>query len=136
MTLALILAPGFASAQTAQKPEAAKGSQKYQIAEQWCCGVSNKGEAMFILLRLSRAIDWVNKQIAVIANWLVLLACLISAGRSRWVAARVDRADEAGDSDAWLAVQRGSHGHGLRAEGVHPGSGRHEQRREPLLVRW
>ena len=37
---------------------------------------------MAILLRLSRAIDWVNAQFAVLANWLVLLACLISAGNA------------------------------------------------------
>ncbi len=37
---------------------------------------------MSVLLRLSRAIDWVNAQFGVIANWLVLLACLISAGNA------------------------------------------------------
>jgi TRAP-type mannitol/chloroaromatic compound transport system permease small subunit len=37
---------------------------------------------MSVLLGLSRAIDWVNAQFGVIANWLVLLACLISAGNA------------------------------------------------------
>jgi TRAP-type mannitol/chloroaromatic compound transport system permease small subunit len=34
------------------------------------------------LLALCRAIDWVSTQLAVIANWLVLLACLVSAGNA------------------------------------------------------
>ncbi len=34
------------------------------------------------LLRLSRAIDSVNDRFGKIANWLVLLACLISAGNA------------------------------------------------------
>jgi TRAP-type mannitol/chloroaromatic compound transport system permease small subunit len=41
-----------------------------------------KGRGMSVLLGLSRAIDWVNAQFGVIANWLVLLACLISAGNA------------------------------------------------------
>ncbi len=42
------------------------------------------------LLRLSSAIDWVNDKFGVIANWLVLLACLISAGNagSRYIIQR------------------------------------------------
>jgi TRAP-type mannitol/chloroaromatic compound transport system permease small subunit len=54
---------------------------------------------MFILLRLSSAIDWVNERIAVIANWLVLLACLISAGNagSRYLFSE--------SSNAWLEIQ-------------------------------
>ena len=42
---------------------------------------------------------------------------------------------KAGDPDAGLAVQRRPHGHGLRAQGVHPGRGRHEQRRAFQRVR-
>ena len=34
------------------------------------------------LLRLSRAIDSLNDRFGKIANWLVLLACLISAGNA------------------------------------------------------
>ena len=54
---------------------------------------------MSVLLRLSRAIDWLNEQIAVIANWLVLLACLISAGNafSRYLFSI--------SSNGWLEIQ-------------------------------
>src|SRR5215475_6758638 len=54
---------------------------------------------MSILLRLSRAIDWVNGQFAVLANWLVLLACLISAGNagSRYLFSE--------SSNGWLEIQ-------------------------------
>jgi len=34
------------------------------------------------LLKLSRAIDWLNDRFGVVANWLVLLACLVSAGNA------------------------------------------------------
>ena len=34
------------------------------------------------LLVLSRGIDWISTQLGVIANWLVLLACLVSAGNA------------------------------------------------------
>ena len=54
---------------------------------------------MSVLLGFSRAIDWLNEQIAVIANWLVLLACLISAGNaaSRYLFSE--------SSNAWLEIQ-------------------------------
>jgi TRAP-type mannitol/chloroaromatic compound transport system permease small subunit len=54
---------------------------------------------MSVLLALSRAIDWLNAQIAVIANWLVLLACLISAGNagSRYLFSI--------SSNGWLEIQ-------------------------------
>src|SRR5262245_17891540 len=54
---------------------------------------------MPIFLRLSRAIDWVNGQFAVLANWLVLLACLISAGNaaSRYLFSE--------SSNGWLEIQ-------------------------------
>jgi TRAP-type mannitol/chloroaromatic compound transport system permease small subunit len=45
-------------------------------------GSGDEGRSMSVLLGLSRAIDWVNAQFGVIANWLVLLACLISAGNA------------------------------------------------------
>jgi TRAP-type mannitol/chloroaromatic compound transport system permease small subunit len=44
--------------------------------------IRGEGNIMRVLLALSRAIDWVNAQFGVIANWLVLLACLISAGNA------------------------------------------------------
>jgi TRAP-type mannitol/chloroaromatic compound transport system permease small subunit len=51
------------------------------------------------LLRLSSAIDWLNEKIGIIANWLVLLACVISAGNaaSRYVFSE--------SSNGWLEVQ-------------------------------
>lgn len=51
------------------------------------------------LLQLSKAIDYVNAQFGVIANWLVLLACLISAGNaaSRYLFSE--------SSNGWLEVQ-------------------------------
>lgn len=54
---------------------------------------------MSVLLGLSRAIDWVNTQFGVIANWLVLLACLISAGNagSRYLFSV--------SSNGWLEIQ-------------------------------
>jgi TRAP-type mannitol/chloroaromatic compound transport system permease small subunit len=54
---------------------------------------------MSILLRFSKAIDWVNAQFAVVANWLVLLACLISAGNaaSRYLFSE--------SSNGWLEIQ-------------------------------
>jgi TRAP-type mannitol/chloroaromatic compound transport system permease small subunit len=52
-----------------------------------------------VLLGLSKAIDWLNARIAVIANLLVLLACLISAGNaaSRYLFSE--------SSNAWLEIQ-------------------------------
>src|SRR5215510_3578154 len=54
---------------------------------------------MSALVRLSRAIDWVNAQFGVVANWLVLLACLISAGNafSRYLFSV--------SSNGWLEIQ-------------------------------
>ena len=51
------------------------------------------------LLRLSRTIDYVNDQFGVIANWLVLSACLISAGNA------ASRYLFSASSNAWLEVQ-------------------------------
>ncbi|HWN50585.1 MAG TPA: hypothetical protein VNO18_12320, partial [Xanthobacteraceae bacterium] len=34
------------------------------------------------LLKFSRVVDEINAQFGVVANWLVLLACLISAGNA------------------------------------------------------
>jgi TRAP-type mannitol/chloroaromatic compound transport system permease small subunit len=51
------------------------------------------------LLKLSRAIDFVNDRFGEVANWLVLLACLISAGNA------MSRYAFALSSNAWLEVQ-------------------------------
>lgn len=37
---------------------------------------------MGVLLKLSRAIDRINEQFGVLANWFVLLSCLVSAGNA------------------------------------------------------
>ena len=51
------------------------------------------------LLAFSRAVDWVNEKFGVAANWLVLLACLISAGNaaSRYIFSE--------SSNGWLEIQ-------------------------------
>jgi len=52
-----------------------------------------------VLLRFSRAIDALNGKFGVIANWLVLIACLVSAGNafSRYLISA--------SSNAWLEIQ-------------------------------
>jgi TRAP-type mannitol/chloroaromatic compound transport system permease small subunit len=52
-----------------------------------------------VLLKLSRAIDYVNDRFGEIANWLVLFACLISAGNA------ASRYAFSASSNAWLEVQ-------------------------------
>ncbi|HEY1384165.1 MAG TPA: TRAP transporter small permease subunit [Dongiaceae bacterium] len=54
---------------------------------------------MQALLAVSRAIDWVNARLGVVACWLVLIACFISAGNaaSRYVLSA--------SSNAWLEIQ-------------------------------
>ena len=51
------------------------------------------------LLAISRGIDWFNTQLAVVANWMVLLAALISAGNaaSRYLFSE--------SSNGWLEIQ-------------------------------
>jgi len=51
------------------------------------------------LLGVSRAIDWFNEQFGVVANWMVLFACLISAGNamSRYLFSM--------SSNGWLEIQ-------------------------------
>jgi TRAP-type mannitol/chloroaromatic compound transport system permease small subunit len=51
------------------------------------------------LLKLSSGIDWLNEKFGVVANWLVLLACLISAGNA------ASRYAFAASSNAWLEIQ-------------------------------
>src|SRR5438105_173036 len=54
---------------------------------------------MAALLKLSRAIDYVNDRFGEVANWLVLFACLISAGNA------TSRYLFSASSNAWLEVQ-------------------------------
>ena len=54
---------------------------------------------MDALLKFSRAVDWVNAKFGVVANWLVLLSCLISAGNA------VSRYLFSESSNGWLEVQ-------------------------------
>jgi TRAP-type mannitol/chloroaromatic compound transport system permease small subunit len=51
------------------------------------------------LLKVSRAIDWLNDKLGWIANWLVLGACLISAGNA------MSRYAFDLSSNAWLEIQ-------------------------------
>jgi TRAP-type mannitol/chloroaromatic compound transport system permease small subunit len=51
------------------------------------------------LLAISRAIDWINDQFGIIANWCVLIACLISAGNA------ASRYMFSASSNAWLEIQ-------------------------------
>jgi TRAP-type mannitol/chloroaromatic compound transport system permease small subunit len=54
---------------------------------------------MHSLLAFSRGVDWLNAKFGVVADWLVLIACLISAGNatSRYLISL--------SSNAWLEVQ-------------------------------
>ena len=54
---------------------------------------------MQALLAVSRGIDWINARLGVVACWLVLIACLISAGNatSRYLFSE--------SSNAWLEIQ-------------------------------
>lgn len=54
---------------------------------------------MEFFLRLSQAIDWVNSRLAKVANLLVLLACLVSAGNASM------RYAFSMSSNAWLEIQ-------------------------------
>src|SRR4249920_1418033 len=54
---------------------------------------------MKVCLGLSRAIDAVNERLSVIADWLVLLSCLISAGNA------FSRYAFNISSNAWLEIQ-------------------------------
>jgi TRAP-type mannitol/chloroaromatic compound transport system permease small subunit len=51
------------------------------------------------LLKLSDAIDWLNEKFGVLANWLVLFACVISAGNA------VSRYLLHMSSNGWLEIQ-------------------------------
>jgi TRAP-type mannitol/chloroaromatic compound transport system permease small subunit len=61
--------------------------------------VRGKGAIVNALLRFSRAVDAVNERFGWIANWLVLLACLISAGNAS------SRYAFSMSSNAWLEIQ-------------------------------
>jgi TRAP-type mannitol/chloroaromatic compound transport system permease small subunit len=61
--------------------------------------VGRPGDQVRALLKLSEAIDWLNGKFGVVANWLVLLACLISAGNA------ASRYALNASSNAWLEIQ-------------------------------
>ena len=54
---------------------------------------------MGALLQLSAAIDWLNSRFATVANWMVLICCVISAGNagSRYLFSE--------SSNGWLEIQ-------------------------------
>lgn len=54
---------------------------------------------MNALLKFTRAVDFVNDKIGLIANWLVLLSCVISAGNA------LSRYSLNLSSNAWLEIQ-------------------------------
>ena len=54
---------------------------------------------MDVLLRLSQAIDWINSRLAKVANILILLSCLVSAGNASM------RYAFSMSSNAWLEIQ-------------------------------
>ena len=54
---------------------------------------------MGFLLKIAAAIDWVNDRLGWIANWMVLLACLISAANA------MSRYAFDLSSNAWLEIQ-------------------------------
>ncbi len=60
---------------------------------------ANKGEIVKSLLSFSRGVDTLNEKIGYVANWLVLLACLVSAGNA------FSRYGFSVSSNAWLEIQ-------------------------------
>ena len=54
---------------------------------------------MQTLIAISRGIDWINDRLGRLANWLVLLACLVSAGNAAL------RYSLSMGSNAWLEIQ-------------------------------
>jgi TRAP-type mannitol/chloroaromatic compound transport system permease small subunit len=63
------------------------------------CRIGQGDGNLRALLKLSSGIDWLNEKFGVVANWLVLLACVISAGNaaSRYLFSE--------SSNGWLEVQ-------------------------------
>ena len=61
--------------------------------------VPRETEQLETLLAFSRAIDRLNEKVAVFADWLVLLSCLISAGNA------FSRYSFSLSSNAWLEIQ-------------------------------
>jgi TRAP-type mannitol/chloroaromatic compound transport system permease small subunit len=57
------------------------------------------GGSVKVLLKFSAIVDAMNEKFGIIANWLVLLACLISAGNA------TSRYLFSASSNAWLEVQ-------------------------------
>jgi TRAP-type mannitol/chloroaromatic compound transport system permease small subunit len=69
-----------------------------EVAATWT-GLGRRKGHMGGLLALSRGIDWATEKLGIVANWLVLLTCLISAGNafSRYLFSI--------SSNAWLEIQ-------------------------------
>jgi len=91
--------PGGHELSRAQQPE--KPARRGVISGDQTVVVARHSEGWDVraLLKLSSGIDWLNEQFGVVANWLVLLACLISAGNaaSRYLFSE--------SSNGWLEVQ-------------------------------
>jgi TRAP-type mannitol/chloroaromatic compound transport system permease small subunit len=62
-------------------------------------GARLRGTFVKALLKFSAAVDWMNAQFGVIANWTILLSCLISAGNA------VSRYLISESSNGWLEIQ-------------------------------
>src|SRR5262245_42479101 len=75
------------------------GGDNRAIAQSPARGTMHGEPSVEVLLKLSRAIDHVNDRFGEIANWLVLFACLISAGNA------ASRYLFSASSNAWLEVQ-------------------------------
>jgi TRAP-type mannitol/chloroaromatic compound transport system permease small subunit len=54
---------------------------------------------MKLLLAFSRFVDWINERLGKVANWCVLISCLISAGNA------LSRYSLSISSNAWLEIQ-------------------------------
>jgi TRAP-type mannitol/chloroaromatic compound transport system permease small subunit len=69
------------------------------VVEEGALCAGHRGDGLRLLLRLSRGIDWINSQFGVFATWLVLIACLVSAGNaaSRYLFSE--------SSNGWLEAQ-------------------------------
>jgi TRAP-type mannitol/chloroaromatic compound transport system permease small subunit len=63
------------------------------------CGRERRRATMDTLLRFSRLVDALNERIGSVANWLVLIACVISAGNA------LMRYGFNMSSNAWLEIQ-------------------------------
>lgn len=77
----------------------ARNSERSKIESALFGPAVSNGEKMKLLLSVSRCIDAANKHLGSVANWLVLLSCLISAGNA------FSRYAFSMSSNAWLEIQ-------------------------------